>query len=209
MRAPDNAPGKSTTGLSQKQIKWLTENPDRCEQFINAMIEAWECENEPKIPTIEEADPEHEMWLQEQIDQNWAAIARATLPTLTELRQGYIEEAIRSKNDKWLNALLAQCPELVPFALSVLKRKRNDGRQENDRRNLEPYMRDLMAETHRYVRSVRAACWRLLGKHKPPPPLTAIGIACRYKGVDEDQYLNWCKNRAKYRRNKRRIARPR
>jgi hypothetical protein len=210
MRAPDNAPGKSTTGLSQKQIKWLTENPDRCEEFINALIEAWECANEPQIPKDEDVDPEYEMWLEEQIHQNWAAIARATLPTRTEVRQAYILGAIEDGDDEWLNALVAANPKLAAFALKARTRfKRNRGRQKNDRRNLEPYMRDLMAGTHKYVRLVRAACWRLLGKRNPPKPLTAIGIACKYKGVNEDQYLNWCKNQSKYRRNKRRIARPR
>jgi hypothetical protein len=225
MRAPDGR-------LTPKEIKWLTEHPDCCEELINATIEAWDRANEPQD---EDVDPEYEMWLEEQIDQNRAAIARATnTPTLTEVRQSYIEslicgsgpspknnaflreiyaehpEVVRPTTKEFLRSYLAQHPELLPFAVSVsaLKRKRPRERQENDCRNLEPYMRELMAETHRYVCAVRAACWRLLGKRKPPPPLTAIGIACRYKGVDEDQYLNWCKNRAKYRRNKRRIARP-
>src|SRR5215813_9955008 len=142
--------------LTPQEIKRLWNcrsqaDQDRLEQLTIEWLEAVECEGEPQIPTIEEADPEYEMWLEEQIHQNWAAIARATnMPTRTEVRQAYILGAIENGDDEWLNELVAANPKLAAFALEARTRfKRNRGRQKNDRRNLEPYMRDLMAETHR------------------------------------------------------------
>jgi hypothetical protein len=176
--------------LPPQEIKRLRNNPKR--------LKAW---------TLRELDPpelEPPFILSTNIilnileNRNWPAIARATFPTLTQVRQQYILAAIRTKNDKWLKELVARHPELAEFALHALTRKRKRGREKGDPRpDDEQYdhARGVLPQAPKIIARIRDIWWRKLGfKNRSEPP-TAIEIAAEYLGVTETQLRSYLKNR--------------
>jgi hypothetical protein len=187
MRAPGDR-------LPPQEIKRLRNNPE--------LLKAWTLREldpqEPKPPF----DLEYKDYLEELENRNWPAIARATMPTLTQVRLRYIMAAIRTKNDKWLDELVAKHPELAAFALRArIRLKRKRGRTKGAPRSDDIYhdhARSVLPQAPKIIARIRNIWWNKLGfKNRSEPP-TAIEITAEYLGVTETQLRSWLKNRYRH-----------
>lgn len=198
---------KAPRELSPRKIKWILESSSRLAEWTIEQLQAQD---------DEQFDLERMYYWDEMFSRNERAIGHEIW---LRLMRGRIVLASLDKDYKQVQALVAKSPgELAPFAAKVRNSKRPHGRQEHDKRTFPDWVRDLLMEADRCVARIRDLWESKLGIIYSPRPWEdlALEIAAEYCGADPwvggltgGQLKNWRRNKARYRRNKRRTQRSR